>query len=247
MSEYRPRLNKTEFDLVQAYRKMLDDSGDDNVLVISDLHEPFSRNDSLEWIKEVYTKWNCTKVVFSGDIIDNHYASFHTEDPDGYGGGEELDRAIDRIAEWYKVFPKADVITGNHDRIIMRKAFESKIPAQWIKDYPEVLKTPGWKFHESLYIGDILFVHGEGTKAHKRALHNRISVVQGHWHSESYVEWLPSETDRVFAMQVGCLVDQESYAMAYAKHFPRRFIIGCGVILNAKSDSPVPINLTKTL
>jgi hypothetical protein len=36
-------------------------------------------------------------LFFIGDIIDNHYSSYHESDPDGYSAGEELDRAIDMI------------------------------------------------------------------------------------------------------------------------------------------------------
>jgi hypothetical protein len=42
-------------------------------------------------------------VIFIGDIIDNHYSSYHESDPDGYSAGEELDRAIDMIKDWYKL------------------------------------------------------------------------------------------------------------------------------------------------
>jgi len=58
------------------------------------------------------------------DIIDNHYSSFHTTDPDGMGGGDELDFAIQEVQKWVEQFPVADVCIGNHDRIIMRKAFD---------------------------------------------------------------------------------------------------------------------------
>ena len=33
-------------------------------------------------------------------------------------------------------------------------------------------------------------------------------------------------------MNVGCLINQKSLAMNYAKNFRTRFILGCGVILN---------------
>jgi len=33
-------------------------------------------------------------------------------------------------------------------------------------------------------------------------------------------------------MQVGCGVDDKSYAMAYAKNFTKKYIIACAVVLN---------------
>ena len=54
-----------------------------NILVVGDLHEPFTRKGYLEFCKSIYYKYNCNEVVFIGDIIDNHYSSFHDTDPDG--------------------------------------------------------------------------------------------------------------------------------------------------------------------
>ena len=81
--------------------------------------------------------------MFIGDIIDNHYSSYHETNADGMGGADELQLAIQRIARWHKEFPNATVIIGNHDRMIMRKAQTSAIPSKWIKSYKEVLEAPG--------------------------------------------------------------------------------------------------------
>jgi hypothetical protein len=35
---------------------------------------------------------------------------------------------------------------------------------------------------------------------------------------------------KIFGMQVGCGIDRDSYAAAYAKHFKKQ-AIGCGVVL----------------
>ena len=132
-NDFRPRLNgnkKIAYDnLTKKERR---------ILVIGDLHAPFTLDGYFEFCKTTYAKFNCNQVIFIGDIIDNHYSSFHTTDPDGMGGGDELDMAIDCIQEWVEEFPKADVCIGNHDRMIMRKAFESQIPKRWIKSYNEV-------------------------------------------------------------------------------------------------------------
>ena len=117
-----------------------------NVLIIGDLHSPFTREGYLEHCIDTYEKYNCNTVVFIGDVIDNHYSSFHEQDPDGFGAGEELDRAIAMLQPFYKAFPKAKVCIGNHDAIICRKAFSSGISNRWIRDYDEVLGTYGWDF-----------------------------------------------------------------------------------------------------
>ena len=65
-----------------------------NVLVIGDLHLPFTLKGYLEHCIETYYKHNCNEVVFIGDIIDNHASSYHETDPDGHSAGQELKLAI---------------------------------------------------------------------------------------------------------------------------------------------------------
>ena len=138
--EYRPRLSKTEYELIQQYRKT-EGTGYNNVLCLGDLHEPFSLDKYLEFCVSKYMQFECTEVVFIGDIIDNHFASYHETSADGMGGADELEYAIQRISRCYKEFPNATVVIGNHDRMIMRKSQTSSIPSKWIKSYQEVLEA----------------------------------------------------------------------------------------------------------
>lgn len=206
------------------------------MLVIGDLHEPFCIDGYLEFCQEQYDRFNCNQVVFIGDIIDNHYSSYHETDPDGMGGGKELTFAKKKIAKWNRAFPKAWVIIGNHDRIIMRKAQTSNIPKEWIKSYKEVLNTPDWNFVDRLEIDEVQYIHGEAGKADRKCLTDMMSTVQGHYHSECYTKFYVGQSFKLFGMQVGCGIDKDSYAMAYAKR-GKKPIIGCAVILNGQ-----PIN-----
>lgn len=205
-----------------------------NVLVIGDLHLPFTLEGYLEHCIETYYKHNCDTVVFIGDIIDNHASSYHETDPDGYGAGQELKLAIQQVKTWYQAFPKATVIIGNHDRLIMRKAYSSGLSKLWIKDYAEVLGTPGWNFTESIEIDDILYIHGEGGIARTRVRRDLCSIVQGHLHTQASVDWIVGKNFKIFACQTGCGIDAKAYAMAYAKEFAKP-AIGCAVILNGKT------------
>ena len=84
MKEFRPRLNKQENDLILKHR----DKSIENVLVIGDIHAPFELGKGyLQFCKDTYKEYNCNRVVFIGDIIDNHYSSYHETDADGLGGG----------------------------------------------------------------------------------------------------------------------------------------------------------------
>ena len=124
----RPRLSDGLNKLVSGLK-----SKENRILVIGDLHEPFCLDGYLEFCLEQSEKFNTNRTIFIGDVIDNHFSSYHETSADGMGGGQELDLSINKIAKWRDAFPKADVIIGNHDRLIMRKAQTSAIPSKWIK------------------------------------------------------------------------------------------------------------------
>jgi len=213
-----------------------------NVLAIGDLHLPFGLEGYLEHCIETYNKYKCNEVVFIGDIIDNHASSYHETDPDGHSAGQELRLAISQVKKWYDAFPKASVIIGNHDRLIMRKAYSSGLSKLWIKDYADVLGTPNWNFIESIEIDNVLYIHGEGGTARSRARRDLQSIVQGHLHSQAYIEWIVGSKFKIFGMQLGCGINAKSYAMAYGKEGPKP-AIACGVILQGIT----PINIMMEL
>ena len=224
MFEQRPRLKGNK---LAAYNHI--NKNERRILVIGDLHAPFELDGYFDFCKQTYANYNCNQVIFIGDIIDNHYSSFHSTGPDGMGGSDELEHAIEDIQKWSREFPVADVLIGNHDRIIMRKAFDSAIPKVWIKSYNDVLGT-NWNWTERIVYDNVQFVHGEGGTARTKAKNDMMSTVQGHIHTQAYTEWMVGRNFRIFGMQIGSGVDGKSYAAAYAKNFKKQ-AIGCGVIL----------------
>ena len=201
------------------------------VLVIGDLHCPFSLDKYLDFVKGLKKKYNTNETVFIGDVIDNHYSSYHETDPDGLSGGAELEAAIKQVQKWHKAFPKATVIVGNHDRMIMRKAFSSAIPKIWIKDYNDVLGTKGWDWQDRLVIDGVQYIHGEGGTARTRCKADLMSTVQGHLHTQAYTEWVVGANYKVFGMQVGTGIDFDQYAFGYAKR-GKKPAVGAGIVIN---------------
>lgn len=236
--QQRPRLTGGIADFVSSLR-----NEDKRVLVIGDLHEPFCLNGYLSHCKKIQEKYNCNEVVFIGDVVDNHYSSYHETDADGLGGGDELDAAINRLSRWVEAFPKAYVTIGNHDRIISRKAQTGGIPKRWIKSYNEVLNAPNWDFVESVVLDNVLYQHGEGGTARTKMRKELISTVQGHLHVQGYIDFQVGRNYKIFGMQVGCGIDRESYAMAYGRNYGRPFI-SCAVVLdNGKLPILEPMDL----
>ena len=238
MKDVRPRLKGKKLKAFQHLTKK-----ERRILCIGDLHLPFTLSGYLQFCKDSYDKWNCNQVIFIGDIIDNHYSSYHESDPNGMGGGDELDLAIKMVAKWSKAFPVADVLIGNHDRIIMRKAFSSAIPREWIKSYNEVLGT-NWNWVERIVYDGVQYVHGEGGQSSTKCKNDMMSTVQGHIHTKAECTWHVGRNFKVFGMQVGCGVNHESYAAAYAKNFKKQ-AIGCGVILGGHTAINVLMPLGK--
>lgn len=209
----------------------------DNVLVIGDLHEPFCLDGYLEFCRAKQEEFNCGVVIFIGDIIDNHYSSYHESEQDTYGPNEEFDRAKDKVANWYSVFPEAFVCIGNHDRMAARKAKSAGIADRWLKDYSQVLETPGWKFVMEVVINNVCYNHGEGGEAASRMTKELISQVQGHLHAKFYIQYGVGARHRIFGLQTGCGIDRNSFAFAYGKNGPKP-VIGCSVVLD-KGELPI--------
>ena len=232
-------LNKIVYESLEPYL-----NGDpDNILVIGDPHEPFTLAGYMAFCREQQEKYNCGTVIFIGDIIDNCYSSFHNSDPDGFGAGEELDRTIFKVKLWYHTFPKATVVIGNHDRIVYRKAFSAGVSKRWIREYKDVLETPDWNFVENIEMFGVNFNHGEGGTARNRLKTELQSQVQGHLHTQLYVDYAVGSKFIIFGMQVGCGIDAKSYAMAYAKNW-KKPAIGCGVVLQKGTlGIAIPMNL----
>lgn len=206
-----------------------------NILVIGDTHLPYEHKGYLEFCIEQYNKFNCNTVVHIGDLIDSHATSMHDSLPEAYSPGDELNQVIDLLKPWYKAFPNMQVVSGNHDQRVHRIASKNKIPPKWIKGFAEVLEVPNWVFAEEFIIGDILFTHGTGTSGNtaaiRRAIYQGMNVVMGHLHSEASVQYHQLHGKTIWGMQTGSGVDENSYGMNYAKNFPKKSIISCGVIL----------------
>jgi len=222
--DIRPRINaqqKKALDYLRAKER--------RILVIGDLHCPFEKQGYFEFCLDTYDRFACNQVIFIGDLIDSHATSRHETDPNGMSAKTELEQAIADLEKWREAFSVATVIIGNHDRVVMRRAFSSSIPSMWIKSFNEVLGT-SWDWTERAEFDGVQYVHGEGGTARTKAKNDLQSTVQGHIHTQAYVEHFCGNRSRIWAMQVGCGLDRETYAAAYAKHYKKQ-AIGCGVVI----------------
>jgi len=210
--------------------------GEKRILIIGDLHAPFTRPDYLDFCKGVRDKYKCNHTVFIGDVIDNHYSSFCDTDPDGMSAGDELAGAIAKLRKWHDEFPNSDVTLGNHDIRIFKQIFRAGVSKRWMGRFADVLETPTWNYTDKVEYNEVIYTHGGRggaiNGAFNRASKRGKSVVQGHHHTASYIRYFVTDSARIFGLQVGCGIDEETYAAQYAKDMMSRFVISCAVVLD---------------
>ncbi len=73
-----------------------------NILCISDLHEPYSHQDSYHFLKAINNKYKFSRVVNIGDEVDYSALSFHDSDPDLPSATKELELAQYKIKKLEK-------------------------------------------------------------------------------------------------------------------------------------------------
>lgn len=202
-----------------------------NILVIGDSHIPYNHPKYLEFCMMLQKKWNCGKIIHIGDILDFNSTTFHTPHPDGLSPYYELEISKLEIEKWHKAFPEMVVTLGNHDRRVSRKLFDGQISSHWQLSLKEVLNV-NWEFVTDYEYNNIYFCHGEGASARVTALQKQMSTVQGHRHSESYIDF-PAKG--LFAVQTPIGVDRKQLAFEYCKTDPKEWLIGATVILNSQT------------
>lgn len=209
-----------------------------NTLVIGDLHLPFIHKDYLAHCQRVQEKYNCDEIVFIGDVFESHALGFWPHDPSGMSAGSELSQAIASAQPWYKAFPVAKICIGNHDERYFRQAFKAGIPTAYLRGYNEVFKCPdNWNWQHGHTMDNVLYAHGTGytgkDAAMRVASESMMSAVIGHTHSWGGVQWIGTHNAAIFALNVGCGVDESAYPMRYAAHMRRKPVLGCGVVLDS--------------
>lgn len=208
------------------------------ILVFGDMHIPYHKDGSIEFLKAVKKKYNPTKVICTGDELDNHAMSFHDTDPDSLEAGDELELAIQYMKQLYNIFPEVDLVDSNHGSMVFRKAKFGGIPLKYIRSLKDIIEAPeGWNWHKdytyTMNNGQDLFVtHGLKKNSRQLAEQYGCCVVQGHYHEDSGISYSSSPRQLIWGCSVGCLIDDSSLAMEYNKSNLKRPILSCVVIIN---------------
>jgi hypothetical protein len=217
----------------------------DLVICIPDMHWPYAHPDLLRYLRSVkakYSKYFKNKkykvlVLFGGDEVDFAEISFHDSHPELPKADRELEMAVRGLKEVYKIFPKAVVLESNHGSMVQRRRLAHNLPKAVFKTYNEYLEAPKtWK-----WVRDIAFkvpgttvygCHGKTNDVVRLSKSMAMSAVQFHFHEKMGINYWASPAGLFFAVQCGCVVNDDSLAFAYNKGNVHRPLLGVTIIEN---------------
>lgn len=207
-----------------------------NLLCIGDIHEPVCHPGYLTFCRDLRDKHKCDQIVFIGDVADMQAVSFHANNPQCPGALDEFHLTKKAMQKWYKVFPVAKICLGNHDLRVIRLAESVNIPPQYLRNFKEVWKTPGWVYKNDFVIDGVYYWHGTGRGGIHPAFNVMkdmlMSTVIGHTHSAAGIKWIANPLRRTFGMDIGCGIDVDAYNFAYGQNQKKRPMLSAGVILD---------------
>ena len=198
------------------------------VLLVSDLHFPWAIDGWYEFLADLHTRRKYDLIISLGDEVDGHNLSFHENEEGMPSPSKELEMAQDCMSLMSTLFPKMYILESNHGSLIFRKAKFHGIPYSMIKPLPELYGTPGYSWHNEILLhtnaGQVYLCHGRTAAYGRLAKEERVSAVQGHWHTRAEITWHRSSSGVIFNMIAGCLADQNKKAFNYAKLNLPKFI-----------------------
>lgn len=209
--------------------------GKETVLAISDMQAPYQHADTIDFLTAVKDKYKPTKIVCIGDSLDMHTLGKWGSNPDLPGAADEFAQGLEFMKKVYDLFPVATEVTSNHNSRYLKRLLEAGIPSAYIRKYAEIMQYPkGWKLVEECEIDGVIYEHGTrfgGQSAQRQALQsNWQSTVFGHHHSNGGITFQANKTQMLFGMNVGCLIDIDKLAFAYAKDSRLKPTLGTGVV-----------------
>lgn len=210
-----------------------------NILAISDVHAPYQHADTLRFLAYLKKMLNPDLVIQVGDLADYHNISFHDSDPDLDSAGTELHKFKKFAHDMEKLFPDMYILGSNHGDLPLRKLKSNGLPKDLIRPYNDLYGVgPGWKFVDDLLLEgpkqSLYCCHGIAKDGLKLTKERGVSSIQGHYHTEFNIQYCSTPYDLLWAMQVGCLIDQRSKAFAYNQLDLTRPIIGVGAVVKGR-------------
>ena len=206
--------------------------------IIGDSHIPYCLDGYMEWCADVFDQWAVDKVVHIGDLVDHHSLSFHDSEPVLHDVHGEYHSAVEKLQEWYETFPELILVEGNHDLLPARQLRKIGMePSIFMRPLHDIYEMPaGWEIVDDIIFDDVLYHHGHtatGVNGFRKDAETRMMcTVTGHNHSNAGISATATDQELVWGLAVGCGVNNKHMAFAYGKHFAKKPIIACGVVID---------------
>ena len=204
-----------------------------NVLVIWDIHEPYSLDDYLYFCRQQQERFNCWSVLVIWDIVDFHSISYHEKIPEELNPAWEIAEARRRLKDWYLTFPTATVTMGNHDSLIRRQLRSAWLLREFVKDPRTIFEAPlWWDFVDEIIVNDVLYTHWNTSDARKKCILEDMNMVSWHAHTKCGIIYHQNRHWKKRGMQVWVGIDYKRQAFEYAKSNGKHPVTACGVVLD---------------
>jgi hypothetical protein len=223
-------------------------------LIISDLQIPFEHIKALEFCLRTKKEFNISNdnIVCIGDELDQYFGSPYLKDPSiDFSAVHEINTSKKKLRAWYKAFPKMQLCTSNHGLRWLKKAVDAEIPSQLLRPYKEIIEAPDlWVWKDELRFKckyPWRAIHGMGYSgangARNAAIDAGMSTVIGHLHAFAGVQMINTQGGNAFwAMNSGCLIDNEAFAFSYGRYSRNKPTLGCGVVID-EGKTPIFVPL----
>lgn len=221
----------------------------DNCLIISDTHFPYHHKDTFAFLEQAAYVYDCKVIKHTGDVVDNHSGSYHDVEYGTLDAEAEFMSARACVQQLNELFPKMDVVIGNHDAIPSRKAKSAGLGQENIKTYNDLYDV-NWNWQDKHFFDiakgkQCLLVHTMSTSTLNNAKSHSHCSIQGHHHASFGLEYFTDTNMIRWSMTVGCLVDLHHPAFNYASGATtKRPVLGCGAIIDGEPRL-LPMNLDK--
>ncbi len=194
---------------------------------------PYDLDWYLSFCRDQQEKFNCWTVIYIWDIVDFHSISYHEKQPEELNPTWEIALARLKLSDWYKTFPNATVIMGNHDLLIYRQAKTAWLLREFIQDPNTIFQAPStYTFMDELIIWDVLYTHWSTSNAFKKCILENMNMVSWHAHTQCWIMYHQNRHWKKWWMQVWVWIDYASHAFDYAKQSSRFPVTACWVVLN---------------
>jgi len=141
------------------------------------------------------------------------------------------------------------LLESNHGSLIFRKMKANGLPIRTIKPLELLYEQPLWTWHFEIILqtllGPVFMCHGRAGTYGKMCKEAGMSAVQGHYHGKAEITWHRTVTIERFNMFVGCLVDEDSMAMAYGRNNLPKPILSVGFIHKSGLPQIIKMNVDK--